>query len=290
MVEVEMAVTKPLPLTVAVRVWLAAPNVPMLLLTVPRVNAPELFMDASPLIVTKVGALAVTPTNSWPLMPTVVVLMGDEPLPSSKAFDVKAPWPVPPLGTDNWPVKPGVKVCMPPADVMASVMFASVPVAKVCVAFVWPFKDVMAPEAVAQLVQASPETAVDDATKHKPSLPTVCMPTTPEPVPENNPPLAMPPALRPNPPDVNPSGWDSVRFVIVVVANVEVALTVKPAAPLKVKPDEVATAFVPLPNKTSLAVKLFAPVPPLETFKTFVMLPPDRLMGLAVICWPLMVK
>ena len=39
MVEVEMEVIKPLALTVAVRVWLAAPNVPMLELTLAKVVA-----------------------------------------------------------------------------------------------------------------------------------------------------------------------------------------------------------------------------------------------------------
>ena len=80
--------------------------------------------------------------------------------------------PVPPLLTDNCPVKPGVKVCTPPADETVKVILASVPVAKVCVAWVWPFKEVMAPDAEAQFVQVRPLADVELATRQRPLDPT----------------------------------------------------------------------------------------------------------------------
>ncbi len=49
------------------------------------------------------------------------------------------------------------------------------------------------------------------------------------------------------------------------MAKVEVAFTVKPAAVVKVKREEVPTALVPLPKSMSPLVKLLAPVPPLAT-------------------------
>ena len=61
-------------------------------------------------------------------------------------------------------------------------------------------------EPAAQEDQATPEAAVELAVKHKPSLPTVCKPKTPEPVPVISPPLATEDALKPRPPDVNPRG------------------------------------------------------------------------------------
>ena len=131
MEEVAMAVINPLALTVAVKVWFAPPNVPMLVLTVERVNAPELLMDASLERVTKVGAEPVTPTSIWPLVPTVLVPIAEDPLPKSNAFWVKVDCPVPPRATESCPVKPGVKVWTLPLDVMVSVMLASLPVAKV---------------------------------------------------------------------------------------------------------------------------------------------------------------
>ena len=57
----------------------------------------------------------------------------------------------------------------------------------------------------------------------------------------------------------------TVSWVAVVVAKVEVALTVNPEAVVKVKLVEVPTAEVPEPNRMSLAVKAGAPVPPLAT-------------------------
>ena len=57
----------------------------------------------------------------------------------------------------------------------------------------------------------------------------------------------------------------TVSWVAVVVAKVEVALTVRPPAVVKVKLVLVPTAEVPEPNKMSLAVKAGAPVPPLAT-------------------------
>jgi hypothetical protein len=57
----------------------------------------------------------------------------------------------------------------------------------------------------------------------------------------------------------------TVSWAIVVVARVEVALTVRPEAVVKVKLEEVAMALVPLPNNISPAVRLAAPVPPLAT-------------------------
>lgn len=80
--------------------------------------------------------------------------------------------PVPPLPTDSWPAKPGVKVCTPPTEEIVKVMLASVPVAKVWLAWVWPFREVMAPEAVAQEVQERPDVAVEEATRHRPLAPT----------------------------------------------------------------------------------------------------------------------
>ena len=64
---------------------------------------------------------------------------------------------------------------------------------------------------------------------------------------------------------VKPERPLTVRLVMVVVAKVEVALTVSPEVVLKVNKDDVATGLVPLPNKMSLAVKAGAPVPPLAT-------------------------
>lgn len=52
----------------------------------------------------------------------------------------------------------------------------------------------------------------------------------------------------------------------------------------------VATADVPLPTNKLNAVKLAAPVPPLATGKIAVTFPPLKLMGLAVICCPDIVK
>lgn len=172
MVEVEMEVINPLALTVAVRVWLAAPKVPILELTEVKVRAPLLLMLASLDIVTKVGAEPVTPTKNWPVVPTVVVAMPDAALPKSKAFWVNVDCPVPPLPTDSCPAKPGVKVWTPPTDEIVKVMLASVPVAKVWVAWLWPFKDKIAPEAKAQFCQVKPEAVVEEATRHKPLAPT----------------------------------------------------------------------------------------------------------------------
>ena len=227
MVEVEIAVTKPLALTVAVKVWLAPPYVPMLEFTPAKVRAPELFMLASPETVTKVGAEPVTPTNNCPLTPTVEVPIPEAPLPNSRAFCVRVDCPVPPRVTESCPVKPGVKVCTPPTEFIVKVILASVPVAKVWEFCVCPFKELIAPEAVAQFVHAIPEAAVDEATKHKPSLPTACIPKVPAPVPVIKPPLATEEALKPRPPEVSPSGWDKVKLVMVVVASVEVAETFK---------------------------------------------------------------
>ena len=56
----------------------------------------------------------------------------------------------------------------------------------------------------------------------------------------------------------------TVKAVAVVVARVEVALTVSPEVP-KVKLELVAMGLTPLPNRMSEAVRLAAPVPPLET-------------------------
>jgi hypothetical protein len=173
MVDVDIPVTKPFALTVAVRVWLAAPKLPTLLLTVESVKAPELLIEASPLTVTKVGAELVTPTRICPLVPTVVVLMLEPPFPSSKELAVKLDCPVPPLATESCPVKPGVKVCTEPTELIVKVILASVPVAKVWLAVVNPFNEVIAPEAEAQLAQAKPDTAVEEAVRHNPSPPTV---------------------------------------------------------------------------------------------------------------------
>ena len=79
--------------------------------------------------------------------------------------------PVPPLLTDNCPVKPGVKVCTPPADETVKVILASVPVAKVCVAWLWPLKDKMARKAEAQFCQVRPESVVEEATRQRPLAP-----------------------------------------------------------------------------------------------------------------------
>ena len=53
----------------------------------------------------------------------------------------------------------------------------------------------------------------------------------------------------------------------VVVARLDVALTVNPDPVLKVNRDEVAIGLVPLPNKISVAVKVASPVPPFCTGK-----------------------
>ena len=58
---------------------------------------------------------------------------------------------------------------------------------------------------------------------------------------------------------------ETVSWVIVVVARVEVALTVSPAVVEKVNSEEVAMGLLSLPNKMSPAVKALAPVPPLAT-------------------------
>jgi hypothetical protein len=55
---------------------------------------------------------------------------------------------------------------------MVKVILASVPVAKVCKACVWPLREVIAPDARAQEVHESPEAAVEEATKHRPLDPT----------------------------------------------------------------------------------------------------------------------
>ena len=316
MVEVDMAVIKPLAFTVAVRVWLELPKVPMLLLTEVKVKAPELLMEASPLIVTKVGAEDVTPTNSWPLVPTVVVEIPEVPLPSSKALDVNVESPVPPLATESCPAKPGVKVWTPPVEVMVKVMLASVPVAKVWLAWLWPLREVMAPEAEAQFCQVSPEAVVEEATRHKPLAPTpkrmLLLPSDVNKSPlvvsgerllkavvvleEPVPPLArgrtpltslLPKAMAPlnkAPPEVDLTGRAWFKVVTVVEP-----VTVSKLPPVKVRLEEVATTPVPLPNSMSLAVKVLAPVPPFGTGRTPVTLE-ARLIWLAVICWPLMVK
>ena len=50
-----------------------------------------------------------------------------------------------------------------------------------------------------------------------------------------------------------------------MVAREEVAVTLRPDAVVKVNKELVPTALVPLPNKTSLEVRLLAPVPPRAT-------------------------
>ena len=57
----------------------------------------------------------------------------------------------------------------------------------------------------------------------------------------------------------------TVKLVMVVVAKVDVALTVSPLAVVKVNSEEVAMGLVPLPNRISLAVMFPEPVPPLVT-------------------------
>ena len=69
----------------------------------------------------------------------------------------------------------------------------------------------------------------------------------------------------PVPPEEIAKGWDKVNWVMVVVARVDVALTVKPEPVLKVNRPEVAIGLVPLPNKMSLAVMAELPVPPFWT-------------------------
>ena len=97
--------------------------------------------------------------------------------------------PVPPLLTDSCPVKPGVKVCVPPADEIFKVMLTSVPVAKVWTGLVNPLSEVMALAARAQEFQARPLGAVDEASKHKPFEPADRMPSVPLPVPVISPPF-----------------------------------------------------------------------------------------------------
>lgn len=55
---------------------------------------------------------------------------------------------------------------------------------------------------------------------------------------------------------------------MVVVAKVEVALTVKPLPAEKVNNEDVAKGLVPLPNNISPAVTAELPVPPLVTGRT----------------------
>ena len=165
--------------------------------------------------------------------------------------------PVPPLAMDKLPTKVGVKVWTEPEEEMTSWMLASEPVAKVCTEEVKPFREVM--ELAAQEDQANPEVAVELAVKHRPSLPTVWMPIVPEPVPEIMPPLAIPEALKPRPPEDRARAWVKARLVMVVVANVEVPTTER-VPPTVSRLEIVVEPVMPKVLEADCQVKL--PLPP----------------------------
>ncbi len=75
-----------------------------------------------------------------------------------------------------------------------------VEVAKYCVPAESPFKEVIAPEAVAQSAQDTPLAAVEEAIKQSPLLPTAKIPKVPEPVPVRIPPFWIVEASNPSPP------------------------------------------------------------------------------------------
>ena len=83
------------------------------------------------------------------------------------------------------------------------------------------------------------------------------------------PPLAMPEALRPKPPEEGPSGCDKLRFVIVVLAKVDVPVTFKLPETDKAVADalpnvEVAETFMEV--KFGLLEKVIWVEVPIKTF------------------------
>ena len=66
----EEAVIRPLPLTVNCGTWEAVPQLPVLVLTVPRVRLPVLLIVASPLRVLNTGTPLPLACSNWPVVPT----------------------------------------------------------------------------------------------------------------------------------------------------------------------------------------------------------------------------